>query len=135
MNAGQIIFILKVAVVAVTVLLGLSLLALYRGNYRLHGRINIAFFVLTIAALIGLEVIARGLDPDLFSDYLARHDARDALRTHLAFSLPAALLLPVMLFSGLRHRRSLHIAMSVVFLALWAGTFVTGVFFLPHELP
>jgi Protein of unknown function (DUF420) len=135
MNAGLIILVLKIAVVAVTLLLGVSLLALWRGKQKLHGRLNVVFFVLTLSALLGLEVIARLLAPELFNDYLEQHQARDALRTHLAFSLPAAMLLPVMLFSGLRHNRNAHILMGVVFLVLWAGTFVTGVFFLPHELP
>jgi hypothetical protein len=135
MNAGLVILTLKVAVVAVTVLLLLSLLALYKGKQRLHGRINIVFFILTIAALFGLEVIARLMSPGLFNEFLERHDARDALWVHLSFSMPAAVLLPFMLFSGLRHRRNLHIVMSVVFAVLWTGTFITGVFFLPHELP
>ena len=58
MNAGLVILVLKVAVVAVTVLLAGSLVALACGRYRLHGRINIAFFALTLAALVGLELIA-----------------------------------------------------------------------------
>lgn len=135
MNAGLLILVLKVAVVAVTVLLAASLLALARGRYRLHGRINLAFFILTLAAVIGLEFIARWLSPELFQDYLERHGARDALRIHLAFSVPAAVLLSVMLFTGLRHRRNWHIGVGVVFLILWVGTFITGVFFLPHEMP
>jgi Protein of unknown function (DUF420) len=135
MNAGLVILILKGAVITVTVLLAASLLALARGRYRLHGRINLVFFVLTLAALIGLEFIARMVSPELFQEYLERHGARDALRIHLAFSVPAALLLTVMLFTGLRHRRNLHIGLGVVFLILWVGTFITGVFYLPHEMP
>ena len=135
MNAGLIILVLKIAVVTVTVLLAGSLIALAQGRYRLHGRINIAFFVLTLSALIGLEFIARLLDPQLFQAYLAEHDAQDALRIHLCFSVPAALLLTVMLFTGLRHRRKIHIGVGVAFLILWVGTFVTGVFFLPHQFP
>ena len=135
MNAGYVILALKVAVVAVTVILAGSLLALTRGNYRLHGRLNIAFFVLTLAALLGLEVIARLLSPDLFVRYLDAHDARGALRLHLAFSMPAAVLLLFMLPTGLRRQRNLHLTMGVLFLVLWTGTFITGVFYLPHELP
>src|SRR5712691_7261100 len=104
MNAGLIILVLKVAVVAVTVLLAASLLALSRGRYRLHGRINMVFFVLTLSALLGLEFIARLLSPELFDQYLEQHGAQDALRIHLAFSVPAALLLMVMLLTGLGHR-------------------------------
>ena len=68
--AGTIILILKIAVTAVTVLLCASLVALARGNYRLHGRINIVFFVLTFLAVVGLEVVARVLSPTLFAEHL-----------------------------------------------------------------
>ena len=134
MNAGLIILILKIAVGAVTILLLASLLALSQGRYRLHGRINIVFFSLTLAALVGLELIAQLLSPELFRQYLADHQAEGALRVHLWFSIPSALLLGAMLFTGLKHRRKLHIGMGICFLILWAGTFVTGVFFLPHTL-
>ena len=29
--------------------------------------------------------------------------------------------------------RSVHIALGLLFLVLWIGTFVTGVFYLPHQ--
>ena len=58
-----------------------------------------------------------------------------ALRVHLCFSVPAAVLLPVMLYTGLTHRRSLHLVLAVLFAILWLGTFVTGVFYLPHTAP
>jgi hypothetical protein len=38
----------------------------------------------------------------------------------------------VMFVSGKTRRKKLHLACATVFLALWCGTFVTGVFFLPH---
>lgn len=131
MNAGLVILILKIAVSAVTVLLCASLLALVRGRYRLHGRINIVFFVLTVSALIGLEFIVRWLSPESFDDYFATPGAREALHVHLAFSVPAAFLLGLMLLTGTRHLRGLHIGLGVVFLILWTGTFITGVFYLP----
>jgi uncharacterized membrane protein YozB (DUF420 family) len=134
MNAGLIILALKIAVIAVTILLACSLVALARGKYRLHGRINIAFFALTLAALIGLELIAQLLSPGLFLAYLEKHQALRILWVHLAFSIPSALLLSVMLFTGLRHRRNLHVALGIIFLILWTGTFITGVFYLPHEM-
>jgi len=134
MNAGLIILVLKIAVIAVTVLLATSFFPLSRGNTRLHGRINLVFFALTLAALVGLELIVQWLSPGLFDEYLTRHDAKGALRIHLAFSLPSAALLGIMLFTGLGHRRKLHIGMGICFLILWTGTFVTGVFFLPHAL-
>lgn len=134
-TAGNIILVLKVAVIAVTLLLALSLAALTRGRFALHGFINKIVFVLTVVALLGLEVIARLLYPDLFSEHFHRHGAQAALRIHLAFSLPSALLLPIMLFTGMRHRRNLHVGTGILFLLLWAGTFVTGVFYLPHGDP
>ena len=132
LTAGNVILLLKVAVSAVTVLLLASLLALAWGRYRLHGRINIGVFVLTLTALLGLEVIARLIEPDIFRDYFNKTDAWTALYVHLSFSMPAAVLLCAMLATGLRHRRNLHIGLGLLFLVLWTGTFVTGVFFLPH---
>jgi hypothetical protein len=134
-TAGTVILVLKIAVIAVTVLLLCSLAALARGQYRLHGRINTVFFVLTLVALVGLEVVARVLDPNLFASYFEYHQAQTALRVHLSFSMPAAVLLPFMLITGWRRRRTWHVALAIVFLVLWTGTFVTGVFFLPHGDP
>ena len=135
LTAGNIILILKIAVIAVTVLLLCSLGALAKGKYKLHGRINMAFFLLTLIALVGLEVVARILNPTLFVEHFKAHDAMTALTIHLCFSMPAALLLPFMLFTGLRRRRNWHVGMGVIFLVLWTGTFITGVFFLPHGNP
>jgi hypothetical protein len=132
LTAENVILALKVAVLAVTVLLAASLAALALGRYRLHGRINIAVFVLTLAALLGLEVVARLLEPDLFREYFDRTDSWTALYVHLGFSLPAAATLVAMLFTGLSRRRALHVGLGVCFLVLWAGTLITGVFFLPH---
>lgn len=131
LTGPNVILALRLAVAAVTVLFVASLLALARGNTRLHGRINTAFFVLTLVALLGLEVITRVLSPTLFQDYFREFpERRLALRVHLCFSLPAAVLLPFMLATGRSHRRRRHIALAVVFSALWLGTFVTGIFFL-----
>jgi uncharacterized membrane protein YozB (DUF420 family) len=130
LTGPQIILALKIAVVAVTLLLLASLLALWRGNYRLHGRINVAFFILTLVALLGLEVIVRLMEPTLF-DYFDAETKR-SLFIHLCFSLPAALLLPVMLFTGRSHRRKLHLTLAAIFGVLWLGTLITGLFFLPH---
>jgi uncharacterized membrane protein YozB (DUF420 family) len=131
LQAGVVILILKVAVIAVTVLLAGSLVALSRGNYWLHGRINMVFFALTLTALLGLEVVARILDPVMFEKYFAGRET--VLRVHLGFSMPAAILLPLMLYTGLTHRRRLHVGLACVFSVLWIGTFITGVFFLPHD--
>jgi hypothetical protein len=131
LSTGPIVIItLKVAVIAVTVLLVASLVALFCRQYRLHGRINLAFLVLTLTAVLGLELLVRVVDPDVFNYF--DEPARKALRIHLMFSVPAALLLPVMYLTGRLRRRSLHVMLAMVFGVLWTGTFVTGVFFLPH---
>ncbi len=135
MNAGVVIFVLKIAVVAVTLLWICSLIALARGNYRLHGRINMAFFGLTLAALFGLELIVRLIEPGIFDNYFVQRDAVMAMNLHLSCSIPSAALLFVMLFTGLKHYRTFHVATGILFSVLWIGTFITGVFFLPHELP
>ncbi len=129
----NIILVLKFAVIAVTLLLLCSLLAIARGNYRLHGRLNVVFFVLTLAALLGLEGAARLVEPEMFAAYFRETGAEKALYTHLSFSIPAALLLPLMLFTGLKHFRRTHLSLAVLFGILWTGTFITGIFYLPHR--
>jgi uncharacterized membrane protein YozB (DUF420 family) len=133
LTAGNVILALKIAVGSVTVLLLTSLVALLRGNIRLHGRINTIFFALTISALLGLEVVARILQPDLFNQFFDDTKAWTALYVHLCFSLPAAVLLPFMLYTGWRHKRKAHLTLASVFAVLWTGTFITGIFFLPHQ--
>lgn len=132
LTGPNVILVLKIAVATVTVLLLASLVALAAGRYRLHGRINVVFFVLTLSAVLGLEVVIRFVDPHLF-DYLDE-PARDAMRVHLSFSVPSAVLLLAMLPTGLRRWR-FHPWLGGAFLVLWAGTFVTGIFFLPHTPP
>ena len=130
LSGPNIILGLKVAVVAVTLLLLASLAALALGKIRLHGRINLVFFVLTLTALIAFEVVIRFLNPNAF-DYFRPQDHL-ALSIHLCFSVPSALLMPFMLYTGLSHRRTAHLILAGVFGVLWVGTFITGVFFLPH---
>jgi hypothetical protein len=124
--------ILKVAVGAVTLLLLASLAALATGKKRLHGKINVVFFALTMLAVLGLEIIIRFVNPEFTAGFSP--DDRQALNIHLGFSIPAAVLLPAMLYSGKTHR-SWHVPLAVVFSVLWAGTFVTGIFFLPYSWP
>ena len=132
LSGPNVILGLKVAVSAVTVLLLLSLVALAFGRVRLHGRINLVFFLLTVAALLGFEVVIRLLNPDAFG-YIDRYPGlRYALNVHLCFAVPSALLMPAMLWTGLSHRRGAHLVLAFVFGVLWTGTFLTGVFFLPH---
>jgi hypothetical protein len=127
----NVILTLKIAVIAVTLILLASLWALARGNYRLHGRINLVFLILTLTAVLGLEGIVRLYNPNLF-DYFDP-DTRHALFVHLWFSVPSAMLLPVMYVTGRIHARRLHIALAYLFSVLWTGTFITGVFWLPHR--
>ena len=133
LTGPNVIIALKVAVATVTVLLLASLVALARGNYRLHGRINLAFLILTLTAVLGLEVLIRLVNPALF-DYFD-DETRQVMRVHLMFSVPAAMLLPVMYFTGRTGRRRVHIGLAILFSTLWAGTVITGLFFLPHAAP
>ena len=130
LTGPNVILGLKVAVAAVTVLLLLSLLALARGNYRLHGRINPTFFTLTLIALFCFEVVIRIVDPSIF-DYVNEDAAlRQRLNVHLCFAVPSAVLMPAMLYTGLTHKRAVHLTLAVIFGLLWIGTFVTGIFYL-----
>ena len=133
LTGPAVILSLKIAVLAVTFLFLCSLVALARGNYWLHGRINVAFFVLTAIAVLTLEVLVRVIDPELFNYFDA--DTRRTLTIHLCFSLPSAAIMPFMLWTGLGHRRRVHLTLAVLFSILWTGTFVTGIFFLPHVAP
>jgi hypothetical protein len=126
LTGPNIILTLKIAVGAVTVLLAISLFALAKGNYRLHGRINLAFFILTLAAVLGLEVIIRFVDPKTF-DYIRDNTE---MKIHLCFSVPSLLLMPAMLYTGLSHKRTIHLTLACLFAVCWTGTFITGIFFL-----
>jgi hypothetical protein len=131
LTGPQVILALKVAVSAVTLLLLVSLVALAAGRVRLHGRINVAFFLLTATALVGLELVIRVIDPTVF-DYIISDDRlRLALERHLYFAVPSTCLMPLMLFTGLRRYRRVHLALAVPFTLLWIGTVVTGLFYLP----
>ena len=112
------------------VLFACAVAAILAGHKRLHGRLNVAFFVLTMTTVVGFEVLIR-LGTDVTASF--SDEARQMLRIHLGFALPAVLVMPVMLWSGLTGRRRLHLPLALVFTVLWIGTFVTGVFFLPHR--
>jgi hypothetical protein len=131
LTGPHVILTLKIAVLAVTLLLALSLLVLLRGNYRLHGRINLVFMILTLTAVLGLEFVVRVADPTLFDYFDA--NTRRSLLIHLCFSVPSAMLLPVMYLTGRLRVRRLHLTLAWLFGALWIGTFVTGIFWLPHN--
>ncbi len=124
-----IILALKILVTAVTILLVASLVALVFKKPRLHGRINTLFFVLTMCTVAGFEALLQFVDVKATFD----EPTRDLLRTHLYFAVPSAILLPAMFFTGWTRRKSIHLVLAVVFTTLWIGTFVTGVFYLPHN--
>jgi uncharacterized membrane protein YozB (DUF420 family) len=129
MSGPLAIVLLKGAVGAVTLILLASLWALATGRKRLHGRLNWVFFVLSVTAVLGLEALIRVVDPTLF-DYFGPQ-TRFVMAIHLSFSIPATLVLPLMLYTGATHRRRVHVPLSILFSVLWLGTFVTGIFFLP----
>lgn len=124
-----IILTLKVLVSAVSLLYAAAVIAILLNRKKLHGRLNTAFFFLTMTTVVGFELLLRiGIDvAATFSD-----EALQALRIHLCFAVPSAILLPLMMLSGVRHWKKLHVATGVLFTLFWIGTFITGVFFLPH---
>lgn len=130
LTGPMIILTLKILVAAVTALLLSSLGMLLLKKPRWHGRINIVFFVLTTLTVIGFELLLR-LGTDVSSQFSP--EARRALEIHLYFAMPSALFLPVMLFTGLKRYRVVHVVLGILFLGLWTGTFITGVIYLPHQ--
>lgn len=127
-----VILSLKYAVGAVTLLLCMSLIALAKGKVQLHGKINVVFFVLTLAALLLFEIVVRMIDPVLFSGLWRNPELAKSLKIHLCFAVPSALIMGIMLFTGLRKFRVLHRRVAIVFLVCWIGTFYTGIFWLPN---
>jgi uncharacterized membrane protein YozB (DUF420 family) len=130
LTGPQIILTLKILVATVTVLFFASLIALAIKQKKWHGRINTLFFILTMLTVVVFEILIRCV-VDVTTTFSP--EARSALRVHLCFSIPAAILLPIMLYTGKTHKRSVHIAFGVLFFTLWMGTAITGIFFLPHE--
>ncbi len=132
LTGPNVILGLKSAVSLVTVLLACAIWAAWRKKYRLHGRINMAFFALTVTTLIVFEVVIRLINPEIYDYIKADAHLYSRLKIHLGFSIPAAIMMPLMLWSGLKRRKKLHRSAAVFFLIVWIMTFLTGVFFLPH---
>ena len=132
LTGPNVILALKVAVGLVTVILACAGIAAWRHNYRLHGRLNFVFFVLTMTALVAFEVVIRMIKPDIYEYLKADPVIYPRLTIHLSFAIPSALLMPVMLWTGMK-KRALHRKLTIVFAVLWTLTFLTGVFFLPHR--
>lgn len=128
LTGPNVILTLKIAVVVVTALLIAAVIAVARGNYRLHGRLNLAFFTLTLMAVLGLELVVRVLAPDVFAYINGDSELRQALNRHLWFSVPSTLVLPAMLYTGLKGYVRVHLSLAVCFTVLWSGTFITGIF-------
>ena len=126
----EILLALKVLVSAVTVVFAAAIVAIATGYRRLHGQLNVVFFVLTMTTVLGFELLLR-LGTDVSATFSP--EAKAALRVHLVFAVPSALLLPLMLWSGATRRRRLHVPLAVVFTLLWAATVYTGLFTLPSE--
>lgn len=129
-DGPNVILTLKILVTLVTVLFAAAVAAIALGYRKWHGRLNAAFFVLTMATIVSFETRLR-FGPGITEQFSP--EVRQALRVHLAFAVPSLVLLPVMYWSGLTRRRKLHLPLATLFTVLWAGTFVTGVFFLPHD--
>ena len=129
LTGPAIILTLKVLVTAVTVLFAASLAAVLTGRVWLHGRINTAFFVLTMMTVVGFELLLR-LGTDVTATFSP--EARKALTVHLYFAVPAVVVLAAQFATGWLRWRRVHVPLGIAFTVLWAGTFVTGVFFLPH---
>jgi hypothetical protein len=126
----MIILTLKILVSTVSLLYAAAVIAIVMNRKKLHGRLNTAFFFLTMTTVVGFELLLRiGIDvAATFSE-----EALQALRVHLCFAVPSAILLPVQFVFGVRHWKKMHIATGVLFTLFWIGTFITGVFFLPHS--
>ena len=97
----QIILTLKVLVSAVTVLFAVAVWAIATGRKKLHGRVNTAFFVLTMTTVVGFELLLR-LGTDVSASFTPVQ--RQALLVHLCFAVPSAVVLPLMLLSGVSSR-------------------------------
>jgi hypothetical protein len=136
MTAPIVITILQIAVIAVTLLFVAAMVSLALGRRTLHGKLNTVFFVLAVGAVLGLEVVVRIVWPQLSAEFFDPSGPyRRPLLVHLCFSVPATLVLVLMMYTGRFHRGRTHRALSGLFIVLWVGTVVTGLFYLPRTPP
>lgn len=126
----QIILGLKVAVALVTLILIASGICLAMKKPRLHGILNSILTMLLLVTVIVFEVLIRIVGIDVKAHM--NEQARFALKIHLCFVIPLTPILLWMLITGWKRRIRMHLAVSVLFLILWTGMFITGMFFLPH---
>ena len=131
LTGPQVILCLKVAVGLVSILLLISGIALAQRRYRLHGWLNTWVAALTLLTVLGFELLLRVVGIKVtegWDDY-----TKTALKIHLCFVIPLVPILLFMLVTGWRGQRKMHLGVSVIFLILWIGMFITGMFFLPHS--
>ena len=131
LTGPQVILGLKLAVCLVTVMLIASGVALGRRQYRLHGLINTWMASLTLITVMGFELLVRVVGIKVTEGW--DDNTRFALKVHLCFVIPLVPVLVFMLITGWQGRRKMHLSISVLFLILWMGMFITGMFFLPHS--
>ena len=131
LTGPQVILLLKLAVLLVTVLLIASGIALGRRQYRLHGLINTWMASLTLITVMGFELLVRVVGVKVTEGW--DDSTKFALKVHLCFVIPLVPILVFMLITGWQGRRKMHLSISVLFLILWVGMFITGMFFLPHS--
>ena len=131
LTGPQVILLLKCAVGLVTILLIACGIALGKRNYRLHGLINTWMASLTLITVMGFELLVRVIGINV--TYGWDDSTKFALKVHLCFVIPLVPILVFMLITGWQRRRKMHLSISVLFLILWAGMFITGMFFLPHS--
>lgn len=130
LTGPQVILLLKVAVGVVTTMLVCSGIALAKGKYRIHGLINTWMASLTLITVMGFELLVRVVGIKVTEGW---DDAtKFALKVHLCFVIPLVPIMVFMLITGWRRRRRIHLSIAVLFIILWVGMFVTGMFFLPH---
>jgi hypothetical protein len=132
LSGPTIILTLKILVGVVTLIFAGAVWAIATGRQKLHGYLNLAFTALTLTTVLVFEVLLR-LGTNVTVHFSPAQ--RQALFVHLCFAIPSAVLLPVMYLSGRQHWRKLHVPCAVLFTLVWLGTFITGVFFLPHDDP
>jgi hypothetical protein len=130
LSGPDIILTLKVLVSIVTALFAAAVGAIATGRKKLHGRINTAFFALTLTTVVGFEGLLR-LQGNVTEHFTT--DEKRALFIHLWFAVPSVLLLLLMMGSAVLKWKRFHVACGILFSLFWVGTFVTGVFFLPHS--
>lgn len=131
LTGPQVILLLKIAVGLVTILLLCSAVALLKRNFRVHGLINTWMASLTLITVMGFEMLVRVVGIKVTEGW--DDSTKFALKVHLCFVIPLVPVLVFMLITGRSHRRRMHLSIAVLFLILWVGMFITGMFYLPHS--